>query len=607
MDSHAVAGVHPFLAGDLFLSMVFPHIGSFRHLNLFSCTNKTFNSQLDKPGGLARLQWIDLAAKMTDCPEKEFFPEKISKSLSELKDRADFFDHVRALICPWTSRPVYLPARALINTLPLQRYMFLSKDNSRLIFHAAYKSSFQASCPSSLISDWGTHVRLSEKHEVIEEQVSLEKNDRSYEREIVQRLTRDFNIYDFTNSRIEDASFSAFTIHGGVFAVLATFDKNERVSAEGQRGIYFFAYNDCRMLSHKVMRVSDMRHQSFVQSRPGQLWILRDDRLVHYRATDLMDSNGLPGDGPAVVLSTKTERMDDALFMAAQGDADGAMQFLARDLEGVPINTRAWFNNKTLLHYAAVNGHAEAVAMLLDAGANHLSPDLNQITPLRLACRKLHHECVFLMVHGMDVPTHEWENCWYQLCKFEQLRRYISLDPGSVDHFCNVAVPEIVQILFENKKEVLDVNTLRDYCMRGLRSQMILASPKATKYLLELGGENVVTRFKHGGGFRFVFGCFGASVLESEALKTLRMAVDSFGLDINFRFGVTQETHLVWAVRNGSFDAVKLLVEELGADIHALTNAGDGIHKLAIMRCVMGSRDQDGVRILEYVDRILKA
>ena len=578
------------------MSLLLPHISSFRHLNTWFCTTKALSSQLEH-GSVSRQAWIDLAASMTACPEKGFIPEEIHKSLSEIQDRAEFFDQVRALICPWTSRAVSLPMRFVFSHLPANRYMFLSPDNSRLIFQGTYETAEQISCPSSNGPQWRSKVRI-ERRQHIEERVKLDANGRSYEREMLGRLTRPFDIYAFTNSRPEDASFFPFPVHGGVFAILASFDKNMRLLPEGDRGIYFFAYQDCRMLTHKPMSIAGYSNQSFVQSRPGQLWILGDKRLQHFRRSVRSD----PGSAMKnVILSEPSERMDEAFYRASIGDSAGALDFLRRDLGGLSIDTQSPFNSRTVLHYAAKNGHADTVAELMDADADPLIGDLNGDTPLRLACRSLHHECVFVMAEGLDIPTYEWEHCWFKLCKFDTLKRYLAMDRDSVQRYCNVSIPEIVRILLNNK-EFPDRGVVRNYLMGGLRSHTILASADATRRILTFGGEEVITRFNQGGGFKFLFGGYGSPEFERESLKTLRMAVESFGLDVNARTGVNRETHLVWAIRQGSMETVKVLIEDLGAHVSALSNSGEGIRAMAVTRFVMCSLDTEAGKILEYLD-----
>jgi hypothetical protein len=578
---------------DMLVPMLAPHIKSFRHLNLLACCNKMLNSGLDERG-VARLAWIDVAVNMTAYPNKGFYPEKIKETLTSIKERGPFLDYLRSLICPWTSVPDK-SSRRFTEYLPMQRYMFLSKDDSRLIFQGTYEGDDQISCPSSLVQNWNQKVILSEPRVVIEERALLEQNDRSFHNEVLGRIPHGvtFDMSTWTNTHRGDACFTLFPVHGAVFAVVATFDRNSRaIGVEGSKGIYFFSYNDCRMLAHRVLPVAAFPFKTFVQSRPTKLWVLGESRLIHY----------FKREDDQVLLSTPGERIHEALFKASLGDADGVLDFLARDMGGLDINTAATFNERTVLHYAAKNGHADAVAQFMDNGADPFQNDLSQLFPLLLAVQGLHHECVLVMMEGLHVDKAVWEKCWYQVCQFDTLKRHIPLDPASVAHQCDVAVPEIVAIMFRNIGDEIDLETVHNHMMRGLRSQTILSAPKAVNHMLEMGGPNIVARFLHGGGFKFVFGGGGTSMHEEKMLDSFRLAVTKYGMDASAQTGVTREPHLVWAVRNGRASTVRVLMEEFRVNPNVYSNAGHSLRSLAVTRSIMCSRDVEARKILAFLD-----
>jgi ankyrin repeat protein len=69
------------------------------------------------------------------------------------------------------------------------------------------------------------------------------------------------------------------------------------------------------------------------------------------------------------------------LMMAAlRGNLEGMRQLLAR---GAAVNRPGW----TPLHYAATGPEAQAVALLLEQGAEVDAPSPNRTTPLMMACR----------------------------------------------------------------------------------------------------------------------------------------------------------------------------------------------------------------------------
>lgn len=54
-------------------------------------------------------------------------------------------------------------------------------------------------------------------------------------------------------------------------------------------------------------------------------------------------------------------------------------------------------DNKTALHLSAEHGHATNMRELLEAGASYVLKDINGLTPLDLADRGKHEECVTIL------------------------------------------------------------------------------------------------------------------------------------------------------------------------------------------------------------------
>ena len=585
---------------ELPLHLVVPFLNSFRHLHFLACVDRSTHAKLVSDL-TARSHWVDLAVTLTSYPNRGFIPEKIRESLADLQqDRTGFFDYVRALVCPWTSRPDIFPMnRFFVHTFPA-KYMLLSADASRLIFQTGNTDEvYQSSCPSIISETWQEGLVYQEI--LVPQQAS----ELDFTEEVSNMLSRPINMFDFTCTKTTEANFAWFPVHGSVVAVMAFFNKKLTSPPEGDNGIYFFSTTDNRMLAHWTMDYLDLRDRSFMQSKPGQLWLLMNGRVVHYYQHT---SQSKRIHEPNVVLSKKPERMDMALCLAGSGDAEGAVEFFRRDLDCLNINTRNVFNRRSLVHYAAKAGHFEAVGKLIEASADPWMKDYNGFDALILACKGFHHETVRVIVDslgdGTGLSEKRFLGGWNQMCDMRIQDLCDGLDEDSVRYRCRTAVPEIVRTLLFNKNP--GQICFEMLLMKALSSPTILASSEAVGVIFRSGGEHIRQRFANESKFRFFFFPYMNTVMELEAMETLKMIVDEFDFDVNYKRGVTQETCLIWAVRNGSVVAVKTLVEDLRADITARCNAGKDIRGLAVRRCVKNPSDEEASNVLKYIGGLLR-
>jgi hypothetical protein len=572
--------IHRLFDDDIAFKILSPFIKSFKTLNMLACTNKNLNSKFLEEAD-ARAHWIRLAAEMTHLPSRGFFAEKTTKTLTEIKNREELFDSLRALICPWTSTPVVCAhGGTFLTQMPLSRYMFVSEDSTRLVFQSRSEHTlFQISGPTEWSETWEGEVR-TEPVITQSERAYLVANNHHFFGEIQARLANPLDMHVFTSTDPTTTQFGFHHVHGGVFAVMAHFNMSPRVLIEGSSGIYFFSYTDCRMLAHVYMHASKSHTQCSLQSRPRKLWILTQEWLMHHTNTSLDEGEFI--EEPHVMLSKKVNRMDPALYMASQGDTEGLLYFLERDMSKMDINTQTPFNKRTVLHYAAKTGQSETVKQLLEHRAEAYVRDLNNETPLQLAVRGLHHETVKVILDNEKMNYAVFREALEEICAFDKLRIHIKMDEESVRQQCRVSIPSIVQSLFLNMPE--NPGMLEHFLVHALESKTVLSSAEAVQFIFHMGGQDVRDRYMNQAVFRRLFGGFESPEHEKEAIKTMIMTVDEFGMDINFKWGITQETQLIWAVRFGTLQAIKTLVEDLHADIYARANTGRGIRVISTER-----------------------
>jgi hypothetical protein len=599
------SNLHKLFDDEIVFKLLSPFIGSFHTLNMMACTSKHMHCRISEDAD-ARKHWIQMAAEVTAMPERGFVPEQITKTLEEITDKAQFFDRLRALICPWTSIPVACANGGdFFASLAFSRYMFVSKDSTRLIFQSRSEhNSFQLSGATEWSEQWERDV-ITQNVTVQKEREYLEDNHHHFSREIQALLDTPLDMYKFTSTDASHATFSFHHVHGGVFAVMAHFNVSPRVLVDGENGIYFFSYRDCRMLAHISMHQSRRHDQCSMQSLPGKLWILTEEWLMHHMCPPFLETEDQAG----VWLSKRESKMDPALYLASQGDTEALLYCLEHDMCKLDINTQAEFNKRTVLHYAAKTGQTETVLKLMENRGSAYVPDFNHETALQLAVRGLHHETVEAIVQNEPMSSSVFHGSFRELRQFRELMHHIKMDVESVRYQCRISIPSIVKSLLLHMPD--NPGMLEHILVHALESKTILASAEATEFIFNMGGAALRERYMNQGIFRRLFGGFDSIEHEQEAVKTMIMTVEDFGVDINYRWGITRDTHLIWAVRYGSLLAVKTLIEDLHADIHGLSNIGEGIRSIAYDRTQHSRwcRDTAGEsdRILVYIKKLFAA
>lgn len=590
---------------DVF-GIIAPYITNIKGLVHLFHSNKSFSRLLDESNGHTRRVFIDLATTITSYPSKGFVPSAIAEILHAIHDRRAFMQHIRALVCVWTNTPVHIPVRDLSTELPTSRYLNVMDDAAMptLVISSPETPERYFSVTGTEDPVYTTTRIMTHPYPIFVEETRLQQNPDAFFEEIQSQLEHPLDMNEFTGNFREGQVYNYFPIHGAVFAVVSSYNGHdiERLP-EHENGIYYFSIPEGRMLCHRGWPVSAFKWESFIQSRPFQLWVLTPDRLYHMNVVGDSDA---PGE---FIASSHEERIDPAMSLVAKGELESALTYMSDAIGCYDINTKAQFNGRTMMHYAAIHGQPHVVDMLLEMNADPFLLDLHSISPLQLAVRRLQHESVCLLACGMVIPYQVWNDSWSELCKGSVLKNCFEANPDMVHEYCSVSIPDIVQLLWNNRPPT---NAHRDEVWISLaaRSYTILSSEGALEFILTLGpspGQPYpIDRFSAEGAFKSIFSARISPQHDREMLKALRMAVRMYGMDINTRAGASRETYLIAAIRHGTARAVKVLIEELGADVTALSNGGSDIKTMAIERCfstanITPERRQEANKIASYI------
>lgn len=613
--SAALTPLHKMKLSDsnVVLHSVLAFVKSFRTLNHLSKINKAFFEDLVKKG---RDVWTDLAVEVLAYPLKQFIPEEIKISLiAEWEDNAPkhkpFFDYLRSLVCPWTTVPDFLDVGNELKKFATKRFLFVVEEGQRLCLQRRETNyPYQSTFPSSAVENFSELITSYAQSQV------FNLKERYFREEFRDKFPAGFDEFRLTNTSSLTASIEKFPIHGGVWAFVMVF-KNHQGCMEGKRGVYFVSCADQRILTYIEMDISSIPEQNFVQSRPGQLWVLTEKQLLHYHQKmsqmRCRDDPSLRVMVPSTQLSTTSQRMGEAFYLASIGDHQGALAVVRKTL-GTDVNARAEFNGRTILHYAAKNGQTASVEKIMEEGGYAWMRDRHSESPMYLACLNLHEGCVEKLIVGVyngGRDSSEVTLCWNALTGEKPLLTGQPTGPDMTQgeqearfrHWSNVSIPRIVAAFLNMMDQSGMKETLVKFFVRkGWESPWILSSPEAMRLIFRFGERyDLFNTFMNGGTFRNFFGEFNNTFQADLALDTIEMMIKEFSMDINFKKGLTQDPPFVWAVRTGSYNAVKTMTEKFKADTKIVSVDGHMMLQLAMRRNSYVIRDRYADQIVEYL------
>ena len=575
------------------IHMIVPWIGIHDLYNL-SRLNTAFHKQLVEEQE-AKLCWIDVAVSITSYPSRGFNPTAIRKDLEEasMKGRAVLFYKLRALVCPWTSLTMEMPLSVLFRTIPQPTYMLMTDSDQRMVLQTDEpEDTAQSSFPVRFDSD-----TFAKRVVLMEERAPFPHHELDHTGEVMRMTPLLHQMSVVWGNR----QHRYFVVHGSVFGVLEFHEISDMGTQKGLNGIYFFASGSGRMLCHLVLDGLDERDGCFLQSRPCNMWILGRQRVTHFYIPDVISRQHVETWGGN--LSTPSERMDPALWMAGKGDIREAIQFMKRcygEHEDIPvsatiINKAANFNKRTLLHYAAEAGNIQACRQLLDCRANPALMDRGEMSPITLAIKRLDLDVTRLLIAERGtMHVGEFSKAWWTLCRKHTEYTLVRAREGdAVRRQTRETVPGLLrELLFESMPDQAGVGYLSDHFRRALQSSIILASKDAVSLILRSGGTELQLHCKtHLDLLHQIFcSVYHTKTHEEEAFETVKMLFTDFQYDVNRNVCTrpSAEEPLVLAVRFGNLDLVRFMVEELGADIHVRSRyAREGLRTVCKDRAVV--------------------
>lgn len=348
-----------------------------------------------------------------------------------------------------------------------------------------------------------------------------------------------------------------------------------------------------RVLRHMKCEDAVDVDRCFILSRPCEMWISMFDSIVYYGP-----SCSLPRPGREEEGGSGHEFMDEALWKAGSGDAQGAIDYMTS--KGIRLDHPSLISNRTLLHYAAKEGHAEAVRQLLRAGFRDVdAEDDFGHTALCFAVAELHLEVVeVLLKEGNARPSgvNEDSSCLSMLGDFVQYRPYALSIDRTKDEIARI-VPAMANLLVE-----------ADPCILGnsdchFTQASILSSPEAMRVLLRRAiAEDDPPCFND---VCCRFGSFRNRVQELSAVESLYVLVREFGVVKEHPIGGPPlfDCALAVLVGNALSEAVVMMIDNLGADPRVVNSRGKTLRQIAQERASNRHPvDPEGQRILDFLD-----
>lgn len=560
-----------------------------QHLDIHSLwvlsrTNQEFRARLMVMGESRKL-WIDVAVRVAGYPGNGFEPDKLRALLGSVSQELEpFYTQLRALICPWTSVPEWLPLRILFRTVhPHPRYMLLDETATRLTFQVSDQRELnQASSPAVPSVEFARGVNL------FEPRVQFSPEELHPAASVVNLRPRHFFVPDFSVGR--NLSHRYYFVHGGVFAVIECHNHHRSVTvSDGFNGVYFFACSDGRLLRHMSLEGMTCIKTSFIQSRPTKLWLMMQQRVALFRLKMEPHHDVRPPN-----LASPTERMDPALWMAGIGDTQGATRYLLalfnrQNIRDV-IDVRSNANRRSLLHYAAAEGQTWTCQALLEAGASLVLEDCSHMTPIALAVSKLHYDTAMLLIQRRgEMEVEEFSKVWWEVCHLNPSQ--LSQDEDNVLDQCRRIIPGLVRALLFTSIPTATNFILPVHLQRAMESMFILSSPEATTLVLRSGGQQFLEMCqKHKDIYNRIFGnIYPTHTHEMESFETVKTLFTEFGLDVNrnMSMGTRPQPPLVHAVMKGNLSLIRFMIEELGADLRVKRRpSGEDLRILIITRSV---------------------
>jgi hypothetical protein len=608
-----------------------------RDLNKLSRVNKEFHKALVESDEGKKL-WITVAARIVSLPDRGFHSKEVTEDLQQylmvkpadeasvdqsilyLKMKAEFFTQLRCLVCPWTSNIECTRTEVLLGEVSSPDRMFLSRDGSRIIFQSDKDEliNIQASCPSRKGPDFYDMLKPSEPRNKDEGQ---EKNDYETALELMPNL---LTLHPGFPS-MHPKQYRHFVVHGGVVAIAEFFTGVcGSPSADNDRGgVYFFSCHDGRMLRHMdVYGYMWSPKRFFMQCAPKQIWIYNSEHLHRYCYKEMSPESNVPR------LALVTELVDPALWLAGSGDATGAialMEQILMDFHGAPsfnrmimeipglaLNSCSLSSHRSMLHYAAMEGHVKACEELLKQGADWELRDVNHDLPLHLAIRAGHHQVIELLLSKFERFDERVIVACFRALDFPILNNR-AINEASILTESRETMPMLFRALVFRVGKIQVAKNRSLLFLEALKIPRVLASKDAVDIIFQDGGSILKDFYLERGWVKQIFMLHDYKVQEIETTRTLKYFYKTLGYPLNEAgFSMSwADPPLIYAVKIGGLETVRFLIEELGADVRVVSREkGRSIFELAYDRVMTLGNPRsvyEGRKIRHYIRSLVHA
>jgi hypothetical protein len=350
-------------------------------------------------------------------------------------------------------------------------------------------------------------------------------------------------------------------------------------------GIYFFSHRDRRVLRH--IKYEDVNSVVFcnIISRPFEMWVQTFECIEYHGPS----CDARPDD------LWLQESMDEALWMAGRGEAKAAVDYM-RMLDG-ELDTPGLISGRTILHYAAKEGKAEAVREILKSGFDNInSLDAYCHSALRLAVSELHLDVVEVLLKEWNADPMAGEPVLGDIGDYVKYRPYANNAARTKDEIQRI-VPSIVQMLIEKNSQVA-----ADAADTVFGEACVLSSPSAVRMLCSAVEADCYPSCEY---LAYVFGSFRNRTQELSAVDSFRVLVQEFNIDINeMPHGPwhSRVSAVVTMAKQGIAESVIMAIDHLGADPTSKDVDGRSIREIALERANRQPVDVNGMRILSFLD-----
>ena len=523
---------HVCFANPDLLLRILPDTDDVRDLAKLCLVNAEFRDFLfsTMPG---RQAWLKTTSRLTGYEGAKHIDIRVS----------DFQYQLKLLACPWLSEPLTMTF-PFPETTERQVRKIRVLARSRLLVKVDCDPDIDEGPSEEL--PWVSSTAAEPFRSNEDFQKSLIELPGSFpfecppqENDRVKRIEEKSIIPSFSSG----ASHIYKCINKTTLAVIESVEDNDGSCIESiTGGVYFMSMRDPenpRLLRHIQFPSLDEPIENDICSAPQKLWLTNGGSISYFGphyAQRPFGSDMLQ----CYRNEAEVERMAPAIWMAYEGNAAGAIQYMKNEMRGLDINTPSKLYKRSILYYAVAGRNEEAVKQLIAAGANVNQADEFGNTPLMVAVTDTNPGCTQILCNA-----------------------------GANVNACNLNKNSVILHMYTFQTESDTISVLKLLLSLG-------ADPNA---LDECGGNMLFTR----------------TVIENpDALRTLILynantgQRDMFGSTLLHVYLERRSKYHVFFMGKPKYDKelkescdlITLMVRDMGIDINATDNLGfSALHK----------------------------